>query len=83
MMPIAHARYGNLVLIFIQAAEAAVPTTDAFAASMHWGTFRASMTRHPYFYYAELTNICSPSSPWRVPQVPQHRTCQSLYSKHC
>lgn len=28
------------------AAEAAVPTTDEFAASMHWATYRATLRRH-------------------------------------
>lgn len=37
---------GRSLLIFVQAAEVAVQTTDTFAASMHWASFRATLRRH-------------------------------------
>jgi hypothetical protein len=37
-----HLSHLQLFILFSQAAEAAVETSDSFSAGMHWATYRAS-----------------------------------------
>lgn len=62
-----------------QAATAAVETSDSFAASMHWATYRASEL-HCEALDAVLTTRSSPSTSRVLETRPQRRAKQPIHA---
>lgn len=70
---------------FGQAAEAALETSDAFAASMHWATYRASgfLSKTTIISARQLTGNGSIASHGCLAEKPQRGTDLAYDKEHC